>query len=195
MGSPLSPVMANLYMEYYESELLPTLPLRPSMWLRYVDDVFAIWPHDQAEFPAFLDALNALAPSINFKVEWGVDGVLPFLDARVHQMDGRYSFSVYRKPMHSGMYIHFFSYHPLRVKKSVSSSLFLRALRICDPQHLDAELAFLRTSFTRLAYPKHVLDQALSQAKRTFYTGPRTRPDQRQPTLCSWRNSNVSKAP
>ena len=65
----------------------------------------------------------------------------------------------------------------------MASSLFLRALRICDPQHLDAELTFLRTSFSRLAYPKHVLDQALSQAKRTFYSGPRTRPE-RQPTLC-----------
>ena len=85
--------------------------------------------------------------------------------------------------MHSGMYVHFFSYHPLTLKRSVVSSLFLRALRICDLEHLDAELAHLRTSFARLAYPKHVLDQALSQAKRTFYNGPRTRPDH-QTTLC-----------
>ena len=172
MGSPLSPVLANLYMEYFEVELLPTLSLRPIMWARYVDDIFAIWPHDRAEFPAFLDALNALSPSIKFKVEWETDGVLPFLDANVHRSADRYTFSVYRKPMHSGMYVHFFSYHPLSVKKSVVSSLFLRALRICDPEHLDAELAHLRTSFSRLAYPKHVLD------KRTFYIGPRTRPEQ-----------------
>ena len=182
MGSPLSPVVANLYMEYFESELLPTLSLRPSMWARYVDDIFAIWPHDRAEFPAFLDALNALSPSIKFKVEWETDGVLPFLDAKVHRSIDRYTFSVYRKPMHSGMYVHFFSYHPLTLKRSVVSSLFLRALRICDLEH-DAELAHLRTSLACLAYPKHVLDQALSQAKRTFYNGPRTRPDH-QPTLC-----------
>ena len=129
-----------------------------------------------------MDALNALSPSIKFKVEWKTDGVLPFLDAKVHRSIDRYTFSVYRKPMHSGMYVHFFSYHPLTLKRSVVSSLFLRALRICDLEH-DAELAHLRTSLACLAYPKHVLDQALSQAKRTFYNGPRTRPDH-QPTLC-----------
>ena len=105
MGSPLSPVLANLYMEYYEAELLPSLPLRPSMWLRYMDDVYAIWPHDRTEFPSFLNSLNALSPSINFKVEWETDGVLPFLDARVHRTEGRYTFSVYRKPMHSGVFM------------------------------------------------------------------------------------------
>lgn len=52
MGSPLSPVVANLYMDYFESELLPTLSLLPSMWARYVDEIFAIWPHVRAEFPS-----------------------------------------------------------------------------------------------------------------------------------------------
>ena len=71
--------------------------------------------------------------------------------------------------MHSGMYIHFFSYHPLHVKRGVASSLFLRALRICDPQYLDEEIKFLRLSFMKLGYPSHFLDAALSRARRTFY--------------------------
>ena len=35
MGSPLSPVLANLYMEYFESEILPYLNTQPLLWLRY----------------------------------------------------------------------------------------------------------------------------------------------------------------
>ncbi|XP_037783466.1 uncharacterized protein LOC119579618, partial [Penaeus monodon] len=73
------------------------------------------------------------------------------------------------KPMHNGMYIHFLSYHPLHVKRGVATSLFLRALRICDPQYLDGEIVFLRRSFSKLGYLGHVLDAALSRARRTFF--------------------------
>ena len=47
MGSPLSPVLANLYMEYFEEMALGSTSLKPSMWLRYVDDTFILWPHQE----------------------------------------------------------------------------------------------------------------------------------------------------
>ena len=36
MGSPLSPVIANIYMKGFEEEALDTAADQPSMWLRYV---------------------------------------------------------------------------------------------------------------------------------------------------------------
>ena len=42
MGSPLSPVLANIFMEMFETELLTNVTGRPLLWLRYVDDVFAV---------------------------------------------------------------------------------------------------------------------------------------------------------
>ena len=45
MGSPLSPFLANIYMEYFEEIALGSTSLKPSMWLRYVDDIFILWPH------------------------------------------------------------------------------------------------------------------------------------------------------
>ena len=36
MGSPLSPVLANIYIEYFKEIALGSTPLKPSMWLRYV---------------------------------------------------------------------------------------------------------------------------------------------------------------
>ena len=45
MGSPCSPVVANIYMEYFENMALgPELPVPIKDWKRYVDDVFSIIP-------------------------------------------------------------------------------------------------------------------------------------------------------
>ena len=41
MDSSLSPVWANIYMEYFEEIALGSAPLKPSMWLRYVEDTFS----------------------------------------------------------------------------------------------------------------------------------------------------------
>ncbi len=41
MGSPLSPVMANLFMEEFEKNALATATLKPGFWFRYVDDTLS----------------------------------------------------------------------------------------------------------------------------------------------------------
>ncbi|GJQ68915.1 hypothetical protein Trydic_g6104 [Trypoxylus dichotomus] len=45
MGSPLAPVIANFYMELFESRALDTAAQKPLCWYRYVDGTFAAWPH------------------------------------------------------------------------------------------------------------------------------------------------------
>ena len=46
MGSPLSPILANLFLEMVESEDIPKYPgVSPSLWLRYVDDVLSFVPN------------------------------------------------------------------------------------------------------------------------------------------------------
>ncbi|XP_059068690.1 uncharacterized protein LOC131859150 [Cryptomeria japonica] len=38
MGSPLSPVIANIFMEHFEEVALHSFPLKPKWWKRYMDD-------------------------------------------------------------------------------------------------------------------------------------------------------------
>ena len=168
MGSPLSPVLAGLYMEYFETELLPTLPVQPALWLRYVDDVFALWPEHQ-NFDVFLDELNRLSPTIKFTVEWEVESQMPFLDLSVFRYNSGFIFGIYRKPTHSHQYLHYFSWQPGHVKRSALFSLFLRAHRICDSTHLRTEIEYIFSRFKKIGYPSFFIQKVLSDVRRKYY--------------------------
>ena len=51
MGSPLAPVLANLFMGHYEKECLSNYDgVSPSYYTRYVDDIFSVFnSHDEAK--------------------------------------------------------------------------------------------------------------------------------------------------
>jgi hypothetical protein len=59
MGSSLSPVVSNIFMEYYEKLALDTAQYKPSLWLRYVDETFVVWPHGLDRLQDFLKHLNS----------------------------------------------------------------------------------------------------------------------------------------
>ena len=138
MGIPLNPVIANLYMEYFETEIIRPIKPKGMIWMRYVDDILTFWNPVWGDFNIFLNKLNNLVPSINFKVEWEANNKIPFLDVLIIRDPSGYKFTVYRKPTFSISYIHFFGYHDTSVKISIASNLFLHALRICSPTYLDS---------------------------------------------------------
>jgi hypothetical protein len=70
MGSPLSPIIANFYMEDYEKATLESPPPpNPRCWFRYVDDTFVIWQHGPDKLKDFLRQLNSINRSIKFTME------------------------------------------------------------------------------------------------------------------------------
>jgi hypothetical protein len=84
MDSPLSPVIANFYIEDYEKAALESAPLKPRCWFRYVDDTF-IWPHGPDKLKDFLHYLNSIHQSIQFSTETHSEGHLSFQDLDIYR--------------------------------------------------------------------------------------------------------------
>ena len=138
MGSPVSPIVTNLYMEYIEQMALSTAPQPPRFWHRYVDDTFVI--NKEINKQDFLQHINNVDPAIQYTVENNKEnGAIPFLDTIVKpEADGNLSITVYRKPTHTDQYLQWDSHHNLSAKFSVIHTLSHRAQAVCsNPKRED----------------------------------------------------------
>ena len=181
MGSPLSPIVANIYMENFEVEAIRSAPSPSQFWKRYVDDTFTILESSKKE--EFLEHLNSIDQQIQFTAEEPrEDGAMPFLDILVSPgRDGSLSTSVHRKPTHTDLYLQWESHHPLSSKYSVIGTLQHRANTICsNPQLLHEEEKHLHQALKRCQYPNWSLNKVKHKMRNP---GTRT---------TAKRNSNIT---
>ena len=132
MGSPLSPIIADLYMEQFERDVKVLSENKPKIWLRYVDDIISIWEHGREALEKFLSHLNSHRDSIKFSMEVEMNGCLPFLDVTIHKEGNKLYTSVYRKPTHTDRYLNYNLYHHPKIKSGRVKCLAHRARTICS---------------------------------------------------------------
>ena len=160
MGSPVSPIVANLYMEHFERKALVSVTKPPRVWYRFVDDTWVI--QKQVHKQAYLDHINSIDPAIKFTVE-GTQGrgAIPFLDTLVTPMaDNSLSITVYHKPTHTDQYLKWDSHHSLSAKYSVIGTLTHRAKTVyTDPELLQNEIYHLRRALGKYNYPTWAINR------------------------------------
>ena len=143
LGSPCSPVVAKIHMEYFEKrtlgqELLMSFTI--NTWLRYVDDVLTIVKKGTGD--SLLNHLNSIDPNIKFTIECpNEQGAIPFLDIflRPSGNNNKIVTLVYRKPTHMDRYLDFNSNQPKSGKCAVVRALTDRANNVCSSPELLAE--------------------------------------------------------
>ena len=62
IGSPVRPIVSNLYMESFEHRIITSAVNPPRLWKRYVDDTFVILQQSHKE--EFLQHINSVDPYI-----------------------------------------------------------------------------------------------------------------------------------
>lgn len=82
MGTKMAPSYANIFMAYLEKDMLSSFHLKPTHFLRYIDDVFFIWEHGEDSLRDFERHVNNFHHSIKFTTESSYT-LISFLDVLV----------------------------------------------------------------------------------------------------------------
>ena len=88
MGSPLAPVLANIFMGFHESKWLNEYNLnKPKFYLRYIDDILAAFDNEQDSLN-FLNVLNNRHPNMVIKQ---INHSIVFLDVFISGINNQKS--------------------------------------------------------------------------------------------------------
>ena len=103
MGSPLSPILAEIYMNNFENEILNNSKYKNNIkiWKRYVDDILLIWSGTDRQLDKLLIDINKVNEDIKFTIEKG-NKQINYLDLDIKINDElKFEFKIFRKPTHT----------------------------------------------------------------------------------------------
>ena len=129
MGKAWAPVVACIYMEEWECSLWKVLGFEPLIYVRYIDDIFAVFKC-RADADKFLMAAAAHDPHIRLS-DTNIGKSVHFLDLQISLNDhGRFETSLYRKESDLIVLLHHKSAHTVSIKDGVILSQLRRFLRL-----------------------------------------------------------------
>ncbi|KAI8495641.1 hypothetical protein Bbelb_266130 [Branchiostoma belcheri] len=86
LGTRVAPSYANIFMGHFEDRFVYKRTVRPWIWWRYIDDIFAVWTRSEEELKSFIQDLNQAHRTIKFTVETSKT-TINFLDVTASPMD------------------------------------------------------------------------------------------------------------
>lgn len=172
IGSPLSPLMAELFLDHLETKIFDNPHASQIVyWYRYVDDVIALFTGTTRQLEIFKNFINSLHPKIEFELETAQNESLNFLDLTITIVNGKHTFSIYRKPTHTDTTIHMNSCRPFSHKLAAFHSMIHRLLT--TPLDNDAhfsELQTIKEIAIKNGYTESLIDKLIDKKKKAILT-------------------------
>ena len=167
MGSPLGPVLANLFMSVHERKWLNMYTGPPvKFYKRYVDDIFCMFERKDHAYQ-FLEYLNKQHDCIKFTIEEEENSKLPFLDVLISKLDsGEFHTTTYRKPTNTGLLTNFISFCSYTYKVGLIKTLVDRAHKInSNDASRETDLKFISTVLQRNSFPLTLIKKVMNAYK------------------------------
>jgi len=168
MGSPLSPIIANMVMQDLEEDILKNLNTQPLLYYRYVDDI--ILSAHESEIQNILNRFNGYHHRLKFTCETEVNRCLNFLDINVIIVNNRIITDWYQKKTSSGRYLSFHSNHPINHKVGTINNLIDRAVKLSHPSFHSKNLRLCIRMLLDNGYPLELIFNKINTRLKKIFT-------------------------
>lgn len=170
MGSSLSPLVAEIFMNYFENKLFISshnLVKKIAFWYRYVDDTLVGWTGTMGELKDFLHFLNSLHPNINFTMEIEKNNKINFLDLTLTRSDNNIKFNIFRKPTQTDHMIPWESCHHISHKLAALNNLFHRLFSIpMSKEDFEEEKNIIFQMASKNGFPINIVNNTFRKKQR-----------------------------
>ena len=185
MGSPLGPILANIFMVELELSVIPGLAYKLNNWRRYVADTICYIKVDSIDH--VLSKLNDFHENIQFTVEVEKGGRTSFLDVLIIRDKNNTETIVHRKSTNNNIYLNWTS-HAVR-------TLVRRAHDICSTnEDLQNELSHIKKVYhEQNQYPFWEINKAFCEIKHSNHQQLHEQHQQQLPTNSSHEEVPNSK--
>ena len=148
MGSPLGPVLSEIFMVELENSLVPTLNESMTLWRRFVDDTKTFVKNDSIAY--VLDQLNSFHEQIQFTYEVEHNNKLPFLHVLLIKNAYNIDTTVYRKSANTDAYLNWNTHAPTTGKKGTLRTIISCTYTICSSEiYLNEEIKYIDIRHSR----------------------------------------------
>jgi len=136
-GKIIGPSAANIYMIDFDEAAMSNFQIKPSVFFRFLDDIFLLWDGTLEDLKEYETFLNNLIPGIEIKLEASLISV-NFLDITVYKKHSNpnstnscsLATKIYVKPTDTQNLLHTQSFHPPHTTKGILKSQLIRYKRI-----------------------------------------------------------------
>lgn len=182
MGSPLSGLLADIYLNYYENTYVLSdhnkFKDNIIFYTRYVDDTFLIFNGTLRQIYNLKTYMNSINNYIQFTLETEVNNRLNFLDLTIYKKDHKFNFSIYRKPTTSDVTLHADSHHPIPQKMAAYCCFIYRLLTIpLDDDSFNEELNTIKYIAQANGYSYSMIDNLLKKCRNKLNKRQTTKPN------------------
>ncbi|CAJ0921503.1 unnamed protein product, partial [Ranitomeya imitator] len=149
MGLNVAPPYAVAYMTAFKEDY------------RFINDIFCVWDVPVETLLLFDIQINNIWPELKFTLQYNMKNI-SFLDTMVFKnINGTISTDLYTKTTDRNSLLHFTSFHPPAVKKSIPIPQFQRVERIVtDSDTKNQRLKEMEEKFSERSYAKTLLTVA-----------------------------------
>lgn len=172
MGSPASPIIADIVMEELLDTCLEHLDTKPRLLTKYVDDIFAIVKTNVID--QTLEKLNSFHRNIKFTMEEENNGRLTYLDTVLIRRGNFIKMDWHQKPTASGRLINFTSKHPRSMIINTAKNFMRRVMTISDKTFHTDSIKKVINILQKNSFPIKIIKRLITEYK-TKTKGKETR--------------------